>query len=102
MSEKDLVGVGCVPMMEFLQQHPQECEACLVAPIVPWYRELVQDRPECLAKLNGLDPNGVTAADIIRALDEVKALVEPDLQAKLRELDCAVQEAVLEAEKGRR
>lgn len=71
-----------------------ECRPCKLAFLTPWYRDLLKDNglpdeAQVVEQMHETDD----PVQVARALDAVKKRVPPELTAKLREYDCAVQRA---------
>ena len=81
------------PMKEWVQGgDPSECRECLLAPVIQWYREELQEKghadlaTELTQAVNTADP-----LTLCEKLDTIKDAVEESLRERLKEFDCAAQ-----------
>lgn len=85
---------ACEPLEQWIQGGDGvACRPCSLAFIATWYRDLLKE--------NGLaqEAQGVERladshdpVQVARALDAVKGRMSPEIQTKLRDYDCAVQQ----------
>lgn len=80
------------PMRDWLAGNQEgECRACLLPPVIQWYREeLEQKHPELVkdvdAAVNSGDPSLIAWT-----FDSIKAKVPEGLKERLKEFDCHAQ-----------
>ena len=85
-----------LPMAEFLEQHPEVCQPCIVAPASQWYHDELNERGQrdLADKVEQLATGGVM--EIAKLLDEIKGRVDESTRLRLKEFDCATQTMSLE------
>lgn len=85
-----------LPLTDWLETLGEDfdCQACDLATIAPWYRDLLQKKgyPELAAKIQALADGEPTNAEVARVLDEVKETVQDgEVEQELVLYDCMMQ-----------
>ena len=91
--EKESPCAGITGMKEWIEGGDErECRPCLLAPVIRWYRDELQQRGlnelahEMEAAIEGADP-----LVIAERFDDIKNKVPDDVKERLKEFDCAAQ-----------
>ena len=97
-----------IPMAEWVQQDdPKNCRPCIVAPVVRWYRDHLEEKGQTdpvivnnpylkahLAHIVQAIEQLAETADVLtlcQELDKIKEAVDPSTRERLKVFDCAVQ-----------
>ena len=80
------------PMGDWLAGNQEgECRACLLPPVIQWYREeLEQNNPELVKDVDSAVQSGDPAL-ITWTFDSIKTKVSEKLKERLKEFDCHAQ-----------
>jgi hypothetical protein len=91
-SKQNTVCPNLKPMTEWLKEDTKECRPCLLAPVVEWYYEELNERgyKEIATGLKEVGEKG-SPEEIGAILDLIKQEVDDDVKARLEEFDCSAQ-----------